>query len=162
MRKKNNTTLVVGVLIVGGFIAYEYWKGQQATATTTSLPTDTSGGGAAILPTSTTTASTPAESIITTTAPVPTITTPTGPVDLNGNPLPSGISQNVYNKVYSWAYSDGRAPVIAMAQALIPSEYNGMYDIITTQWTTGAAPTTAQRAFWDNLRNKYDPQHKQW
>ncbi len=151
MEKKKDTMLIVGVLLVGGFIAYEYWKGQQAA---TSNATDT-GTGTAILPTTT---NTPADSVVT---PTPTTGTNT-PVDLNGNPLPAGITQDMYNKVYSWAYADGRAPVIAMANALIPSEYQGMYDIITTQWATGAPATTAQVNFWDNLRTKYDPKHKQW
>jgi hypothetical protein len=161
MAQKNHTGLIIGIAVIGGFVAYEWWKGQQAGGTTTTTNVqDTAGGGTTSLPVSTVAvANTPVETISNAVqASIP----PTGPVDINGNPLPSGITQEVYNKVYSWAHSDGRAPVITMAQAMIPAEYNGMYDIITTQWTTGVAATPAQVKFWNDLRDKYDPQHKQW
>lgn len=141
-------------------VAYLYHKATTpTTSSSTSLtnPTDTAGGEtipvpAIINPTGT----------VTTAAVVPLTVAATAGTDLTGANLPSGISQEVYNKVMSWAHGDGRPPVLTMAGVLIPAEYNGMYDIITTQWATGAKATPAQKDFWDNLRGKYDPTHKYW
>jgi hypothetical protein len=75
---------------------------------------------------------------------------------------PNGIDPTVYATVMSWVNSDGRPPVMAFGAAQVPSEYAGMYDIIVNQWMANASPTPARTAFWNSLRNKYDPNHKYW
>jgi len=162
MSKRRNTIEWVIAAAAALGVAYLYHKATDVTpASSTSLtsPTDTAGGEvtptpAILVPTGQITTAAVATS--------PIVTASTGGTELNGANLPTGISQAVYNKVMEWAHGDGRPPILTMAAALIPSEYNGMYDIITTQWATGAKPTLAQKTFWDDLRGKYDPTHKYW
>jgi hypothetical protein len=160
MAKGDDTLLwLLGLGAVGYYL---YSKTATTTTTTTTLigPTDTTGDGIAT-PVTAPAIVNPTNTIITAAVP----TTPTvnaSAVDLSGVTLPAGISQEVYNKVMSWAHSDGRPPVLTMAAALIPAEYNGMYNIITTQWATGMQATLLQKTFWDDLRAKYDPTHKYW
>lgn len=75
---------------------------------------------------------------------------------------PGGIDPTVYATVMSWVNADGRPPVIAFGAAAVPSEFNGMYDIIINQWQPNLPPTPARTAFWNALRNEYDPNHKYW
>lgn len=76
--------------------------------------------------------------------------------------MPNGIPQQVYSVVQSWANDDRRAPVLAFAAANVPSEYAGMYDIITNYWDLNIAPGPTQTAFWNALRAKYDPGDAIW
>lgn len=66
------------------------------------------------------------------------------------------ITSTVNTAVMNWVNADGRPPIVAMGQARIPSEFNGMYAIIAGGWN----PTDDQRLFWNQLIAKYDPQHK--
>jgi hypothetical protein len=84
------------------------------------------------------------------------------PVATTQPSLPNGIPANVYSVVQSWAQGDGRAPVLVMAAANVPSEYAGMFDIITNYWDQNIKPGTAQLTFWNNLRGKYDPGDEIW
>lgn len=150
MAQKHTGFVWLIALAGGGFIAWQIW-GQKLGADNGVTPTPAIDPGQ--LPTATSQTS----NIVSQQA-----ASVMGPVDVNGTPLPVGITQDMYNTVFTWAYGDGRAPVKAMANALIPSEYQGMYNIITTQWQTGARATSAQVKIWDDLRNKYDPSHQQW
>lgn len=142
---KKDTLILLGVLGIGGIVGYEMWKKKQAAAAT-----DTSGGSASgyLLPPTLTTS--PATNI------------PSTPN--NAAASSNTIDPGVIATVKAWAGADGRTPVVAMANALIPSEYNGMYDIITNFWNKGVKVVTpsTQQIFWDSLRKKYDPTHSQW
>ena len=89
-------------------------------------------------------------------APVPSQQLPVATVS---NMSPGMIDPNVWSVVQSWAQEDGRAPVLNMASAQVPSEYAGMYDIISNFWDKNVKiqPGSAQETFWNNLREKYDP-----
>lgn len=93
----------------------------------------------------------------------PPITTqtaiPAPPPSLSPTPASApGIDPTIYATVMQWVNEDGQPPVLAFGQAAVPSEFNGMYQIISTNgW--GQPQYTD---FWNNLRNKYDPQHKYW
>jgi hypothetical protein len=142
---KKNTVLIVGVLGIGSIVAYEWWKKKQAGTTTTTTTTDSSGtGGNYLMP--------PTQSTMPATG--------TGTTQASS----TGISPTVLQAVQAWANADKRAPVLAMANALNPTEYNGMYDIITNFWNKGVKVEqgTAQQVFWDALRKKYDPNHNVW
>jgi len=164
--RHNNTVFLLLAVGVGGYLLYKNGAfGATTTTTTPVLPPashDTAGGAADQTPTSP-----PITSIISPIQTVSPITataglTQTANVTKDGSPLPPGITQDMYNTVMTWAYADGRAPVKAMATALVPTEYAGMYDIIKNQWGKNAQATSAQETFWNNLRTKYDPQHKVW
>jgi hypothetical protein len=166
MAKKNNTILWLAVLGVGGYLLYKNSATTATTSTTNLLPApgDTAGGNAEDL----NPIGTPITAVI---SPVQTVSVTTAnagnaPVTQNvttdGTPLPAGITQDMYNKVMTWAYADGRGPIKVMANNLIPSEYAGMYDIIVNQWGANAKATAAQTKFWNDLREKYDPTHKVW
>lgn len=132
----------MGVLGIGGVVAYEWWKKQQTVSPAT---TDTSStGGDYLMP--------PTQSTLPATGTGVTQTSSTG------------ISPAVIQTVQAWANADKRAPVLAMASALVPAEYAGMYDIITNYWNAGVSVQqgTTQQKFWDGLRNKYDPNHNVW
>lgn len=142
---KKNTLLIVGVLGIGGVIAYEWWKKNQAAA----APTTNSGTGSDFLLPATQTTS-PATGI------------PSTPN--NSAASTNTIDPGVQSTVVAWANADGRTPVLHMAQAMVPLEYAGMYDIITNFWNKGVTVVTpsTQQQFWDDLRKKYDPTHTQW
>lgn len=164
MAKKNNNTLLWVALLGGaGFLWY---KSSATTTTTTATPgvADTAGGPEDLHPIALPVNSAPIYSSPTQTISVATasVLPAAVPQTITADVLPAGISQLVYNTVMTWAYADGRAPIKAMANALVPAEYAGMYDIITNQWGKNQPATAAQRTFWDNLRKKYDPQHLLW
>jgi hypothetical protein len=123
-------------------------------------------------------ATTAAPAVATGTPIIPVLPTPTGqtinnqvmapvpsqqiPVATIQPSLPNGITSSVYSVVQSWAQTDGRAPVLVMAAANVPSEYAGMYDLITNYWDKNISPGPAQVTFWNNLRGKYDPGDAIW
>lgn len=140
--KKNHTLLIVGLIGIGGIIAYEWWKGSSAATATTTTAMTTTG-----LPTDGVIA--PPSSAVTATAATPSIPA-------------NGIDPTVWAVVQKWGTTDGRQPILAMLAAAVPSEYAGMYDIITNYWDKNVALTQTQVDFWNNLRDKYDPTHQSW
>lgn len=167
-KKKNNTIMWLGLVGVVGYLWYTN-KGATTTTTTTALPSLPANQDTAGSPTDLHPIADPVNAAAIITSPTQTISAaaasalpPTTPQTVSNETLPAGISQLVYNTVYTWAYADGRMPVKAMANALVPAEYAGMYDIITNQWGKNLPATTAQKTFWNNLRAKYDPQHLLW
>jgi lipopolysaccharide export system protein LptC len=42
-----------------------------------------------------------------------------------------------------------------MMGQLTGAQVDSLYNILTTEWTTGAAPTAAQTAFWNSLRQQF-------
>ena len=162
----NKTLLLIGVGVAGYFI----WKHMQTQASTaTALPapspngTPTATPGVFPLPSMTT----PAGTIVN---PAQILPVPASPVMIQPSQvftLPAGITQDMYTTVMNWAQTDGRAPVLQMAAAMVPSEYAGMYDLITNFWDKGISPGSnpayqPEVDFWNNLRAKYDPQHIVW
>lgn len=131
--------LFIGLAGIGGLAYYE-WKKKQTAAGTTTV---TSSSGTNYI------------------SPSPGLTTL--PATSQGNTLnPSPISADVAGVVQKWGHTDGRPPVQTMLAAMVPTEYNGMYDIITNYWNKGVAVGQTQQVFWNGLRNKYDPQHISW
>ncbi len=139
---KKNTLLIVGVLGIGGVVAYEWWKKNQGAASSSTATNQT--GGDYLMP--------PTQSTLPATG--------TGTTQASS----TGINPTVLQAVQSWANADKRAPVLAMAAALNPTEYAGMYDIITNFWNAGVSVPygSQQQQFWDALRKKYDPNHNVW
>jgi hypothetical protein len=151
--KKETPWLMYALLAGGAYVAYRLYE-NYATATpaastatgttpapTTSVPSLPAPGGQTL----------PSGQVL---APVPGQNIPVSTV---ASSLPTGITQAEYSAVQSWAQEDGRAPVLRMAAAQVPSEYAGMYDIITNAWDKNVAPNATQLAFWNALRAKYDP-----
>lgn len=142
MDKNTKRMLFTLAGIAGIYLAYEaYTKNQSA-----SLPPPPVVPTGGTLPVTTQTA---------TATPAPSLSPTSGSA-------PNGIDPTVYATVMQWVNEDGRPPVIAFGQAAVPAEFNGLYDIIVNQWQTGAPATAARTAFWNNLRNEYDPNHKYW
>lgn len=155
----NKTPWLTYVLLAGGaYVAYKLYENYSTAATPASS--------------STTTAAT------TTTKVIPALPAPAGqtiadqvlspvpsqllPVATITSTLPTGITEAVYSVVQDWATTDGRAPVLTMAAAMVPSEYAGMYDLITNYWDKNIAPGPTQVAFWNALRAKYNPGDAIW
>ena len=153
MAEKQTPWLTYALLGGAAYLAYWMWQKGQAAQPATAQPTsfDPTNG----LP--------PATGVTTpgiVTSPVPSQVLPV----MSSTPAtPNGIDPNVYSVVMSWAQTDGRAPVLAMAAAQIPSEYAGMYNLITNYWDKNVDPIPQPEVdFWNNLRDKYDPQHLVW
>lgn len=78
---------------------------------------------------------------------------------------PNGIDPTVYATVSNWVVEDGnKPPKVAMQQAAVPAEFNGMYDLIINWWDKGVPVPygSPEQQFWDALRTKYDPTHIYW
>jgi hypothetical protein len=146
------TYLLIAGGAYGGYVLYQKYKANTATAPPGALPN--------------------------TTAAVPNLPAPGGqivdgqvmspvpsqqlPVSTLAPTTPNGIDPTVYSIVQSWAMTDNRAPVLRMAAAAVPSEYAGMYDLITNYWDKNIPPGPAQVAFWNTLRSSYDPGDAIW
>lgn len=145
MAQKNHTLLVVGLLGIGGIVAYEWWKNRTiapvAVLDTSGTPTT------AVMPVNTTTT---------------TVQSGSGQLSTIAPATTQAIDPAVVASVQAWANQDGRAPVLAMAAAMVPSEYQGMYTLINDYWNKGIAPSQQYVDFWNNLRSKYDPTHTSW
>jgi len=153
---KNKTPLILAGLGLVGFGVWEYMK-KRNQDTTTTITIDTGTG----LPVSTnnqtsSTVVTPDTSTQQSSAGRPFApsgnTSASNPIGTDNSPITSGVQSVVMN----WVNADGTPPIVAMGQARIPSEYNGMYAIIQGGWN----PTPDQRTFWNQLVAKYDPTHK--
>jgi hypothetical protein len=132
----------MALLGAGAYIYIRHKHAQEALAamapgSTAALPATTTAEGA----------NNPGQTL-----PVPTVV-PT---------LPPGIDPTTYAAVQKWAQADNRAPVLTMAAAAVPSEYNGMADIILNYWDAGRPIGQTQTDFWNALRAKYDPTHQIW
>lgn len=148
MTKSSNKKIFmwVGLLGVAGIGIYEYL--QQKKSTTSELP--------ATPPTSTAVS----DQIMTSLPGTLPVNNPTAP------PSSGAIPAIEVSTVQNWAAADGRPPVLAMATAMVPQEYDGMYAIIQGWDSTPPGqtfkPTDEQSTFWNNLRDKYDPTHIYW
>lgn len=68
----------------------------------------------------------------------------------------SGQDVTELNALLTWSLKTQNPTLYQeMINALTPSQLDSLYGILTTEWTTGAAPTTAQTTFWNQLRQKY-------
>lgn len=123
------------------FLGYEAYAKSKTTTPAIPLPASTPTGGT--LPVTTQTA-----------LPAPAPSLPA----TSGNGAPNGIDPTVYARVMAWINQDGRPPVLAMGAAAVPSEFAGMYNIISNNLWGNSSVTD----FWNALRNKYDPDHKYW
>lgn len=140
---KDNDLLWTIAAAAGAVFLYRWWKNREAGGISTPV-----------------TANPP--STITTPINIPQSGTMAMPIDQVMVPQvnialasPEGIDANTYSVVQKWAQTDGRAPILAMAAANVPSEYEGMFDIISNYWDTNTPPGPVQTAFWNTLRAKY-------
>lgn len=99
----------------------------------------------------------------------PTVTLQTaGPVVPVTPAAPNGIDPTVYQTVMEWAATAPNNPSIQkFAAAAVPSEFAGMYNLITNFWDKGIQPGSnpayqPEVDFWNNIRAEYDPQHIYW
>lgn len=139
------------LLAGGAYVAYRLYENYAgaapagATTNTATVPSLPAPGGLKV-----------ADQVM---APVPSQQLPVSTITTSA---PSGITSQVYSVVQSWAQTDGRAPVLQMAAANVPSEYAGMYDLITNYWDQNIKPGSTQVTFWNALRAKYDPGDAIW
>jgi hypothetical protein len=154
---QNRTLLYIG-LALGGYLAYRWWENKQAaTAPGAPAPVVPPNASTLINPTNI-----PSSGII---APRGQTQVPPALAPISTTILPtnsSSIDPQTISVVQKWANTDGRAPVLQMAAAMVPSEYAGMYDLIVNFWDAGVSPDQAHVDFWNNLRTKYDPTHQSW
>lgn len=70
---------------------------------------------------------------------------------------PSGQDVTQLNALLAWAKKTQNPPLYAqMVNALTPTQLDGLYNILITQWdVAGATPTAKNTAFWNNLRLQY-------
>lgn len=151
-----------GLLAAGAYVAYrlyENYAGGAAPAATTATTTTPAGTVTSSTPLTTIRPILPApggqtiaDQVL---SPVPSQLLPVATTTTSGDP--ADIPPDQYSVVQSWAQEDGRAPVLMMAAANVPTEYAGMYDLITNAWDKNVKPNATQVAFWNALRAKYDP-----
>lgn len=140
MANKNQKGLLIALGVgVGGFALYKYMQSKNAGT----APVDTS------VPVTSNPSTAPGAASNNQTNVAPNTSTGSNT---------SAVSQSVYNTVLSWVQGDNKPPSAALLAANIPSEMNGMAAIINGGWN----PTPDQRAFWNAIVQKYDPQRKYW
>jgi hypothetical protein len=67
-----------------------------------------------------------------------------------------GVDQTELNALIAWAATTGNPSLyIQMMGQLAPAQVDSLYNILTTEWATGAQPTAAQTAFWNKLRGQF-------
>lgn len=141
---KNKLFLYAG-LGLGGYLVYRWWKGKR-----TALPSGAAPAPSGPASTLTNPTHIPSSGVI---AP-PLTVVPSGSTAAPP-PTAGGIDPAVASVVQKWAQTDGRPPVLAMAAAMVPSEYAGMYSVIVNFWDKNIAPDANAVTFWNNLRAKY-------
>jgi hypothetical protein len=144
-----NKTLLIGALAVGGIGYYLYSRHVQAQAQiAVQPPVQPVPGTSAALPAVVPDYGAPVQAAA---APFPI------PVD----PAPSQTSQPTVAQMKStlidqWANACKNPTVIIQLVGLLTdSQTAGLYNILTTQWETGAPATPANTAFWNQLRAQY-------
>lgn len=150
----SKTPWLTYILIAGGgyvaYVLYEKYKANAAAAPA-AVPGAVPGTQQVIPPLPAPGGQVTADQVL---APVPSQQLPVSTLVPTAT---NGIDPNVYSVVLDWAQTDGRAPVLRMAAACVPSEYAGMYDLITNFWDKNVPPGASQVQFWNALRAKYDP-----
>jgi hypothetical protein len=143
--------LTYALLAGGAYVAYRLYQNYAAAAPAAAAPGAVPNTTTVIPPLPAPGGQTVADQVL---APVPGQQLPVAtavPSNING------IDPTVYSVVVDWAQNDGRAPVLRFATAAVPSEFAGMYNLITNFWDKNIAPTPAEVTFWNQLRAKYDP-----
>ncbi len=156
MAAKKTPWLTYALLAGGAYVGYVLYEKYKASATPATAPGGLPNTTTGIPPLPAPGGQVLSDQVL---APVPGQTLPVSTLV----PLsPAGIDPNVYSIVQGWAMDDNRAPVLRMAAANVPSEYAGMYDLITNYWDKNIQPGEAQVIFWNALRAKYDPGDAIW
>jgi hypothetical protein len=139
---KNQKYLLVGGVGIAALGAWWWWSSQQtaAAAQITAQPAVPAGA----LPPTTGPVTTLVSNGNAAIPPVGTITTATG------------VDQTQLNALLAWC-NETQNPALytQMMNMLTADQVNQLYGILTTEWTTGAAPTVAQTAFWNSLRVQF-------
>ena len=69
---------------------------------------------------------------------------------------PSGADATQLNALLAWSNAtQNPALYAAMINDLTGDQLDSLYNILITQWDTGAQPTAAQTVFWNQLRQQY-------
>jgi hypothetical protein len=133
--EQSTKVLIVGGLVGGGLLWWWFSNHQQAAQQIVSQPT--------VPPSALPNVVNPAIGV-SLVDPVGTSTTP------------GGQDQTQLSALLAWSQGTKNPSLYQqMINALTPSQLDSLYNILTTEWTTGAAPTTSQTAFWNGLRNQY-------
>jgi hypothetical protein len=139
---KNQKYLLVGGVGVAALGFWWWWSDQQATAaaqitTQPSVPPS-------VIPPSTGPVTTLVSSGNAAIPPVGTTTTATG------------VDMTQLNALLAWAQTTQNPTLYTqMMNLLTAAQVNSLYNILTTQWETDAAPTVAQTTFWNQLRVQF-------
>lgn len=139
---KNQKYLLVGGVGAAALGIWFWWSNQQATA-------------AAQI---TTQPSVPPSVIPPTTGPVTTLVSSGNAAipPVGTSTTATGVDQTQLNALLAWCNNTQNPPLyIQMMNQLTAAQINSLYGILTTEWTTGAAPTAAQTAFWNTLRLQF-------
>lgn len=139
---KNQKYLLIGGAGLVGLGLWWWWKDQQA-------------GAAAQI---TTQPSVPKSALPPTSGPVTTLVSDGNPSipPVGTSTTPTGVDQTELNALLAWCNETENPPLyIQMMNMLTPSQVDSLYNILTTEWTTGAAPTAAQTMFWNSLRVQF-------
>jgi hypothetical protein len=139
---KNQEYLLIGGLGLGALGFWWWWSTQQAAAAAqiTAQP------------------SIPASSLPPSTGPVTTLVSSGNPniPPVGTSTTESGVDMTELNALLAWANTtQNPALYIQMMNELDAAQVDSLFGILTTEWTTGAAPTAAQTSFWNQLRVQF-------
>jgi hypothetical protein len=68
----------------------------------------------------------------------------------------AGVDVTELDALLAWANTTQNPTLYAqMINMLTAAQVDSLYNILTTEWTTGAKPTAAQTAFWNQLRLQF-------
>jgi hypothetical protein len=69
---------------------------------------------------------------------------------------PAGVDATELNALLAWAATTGNPSLYEqMMNQLTPGQVDSLYNILTTDWETGAGPTASQTMFWNGLVEQY-------
>jgi hypothetical protein len=132
--------LIAGAVALAGIGVWWYMNHTTAAAQIVSQPTAT--------PVATTTSGTPTVA--------PPVATPVTSSGAQATIAAPAVNQSELAALLAWSQKTQNPPLYAqMINGLTASQIDQLYNILTTEWTTGASPTVAQTTFWNQLVGLY-------
>lgn len=136
--KKSTKYLLAGGVVAAG-VGYWWWTNNQHQVATAQIVTQPP--------------MTPVASPTLVVAPSPSI--PAAAASSSSSGL-TAAQQTELGALMAWtSQTQNQALYQQMMQELTGSQIDNLYSILTTQWETGAQPTAAQTAFWNQLRQQF-------
>jgi hypothetical protein len=137
MTDKEKYLLLGGIVLAAG--AYWWYTTQQTVTAATQIQNQTSTGQTT---TSGGTSATTAVSVAAGTTAAPSSST--------------GVNQSELQALLTWSNSTKNPALYQqMMNQLTAAQVDGLYQILTGPWATGASPTPAQTTFWNGLVTQY-------